>query len=308
MSNSPRNVAASIHQRLLDKARKSNRPFNEMLQYLAMERFLYRLSESRYAGDFILKGALMLPVWKVAVQRPTMDIDLLGSTSNDLESIQGIVREICLQPVDDDGFAFEPNTVSAARITEDAEYEGVRVRFQGRLGNARITLQIDIGFGDAVFPAPQGIEFPSILGLATPRIQGYTRESSIAEKCSAMLVLGELNSRVKDFFDIWVLSRQFDFDGDTMRTALGDVLSKRGIAVSPSPVAFSEAYSSDPGKDRQWKGFLRKSQLASAPGDFREVVSSVGEFLTPVLKAIVSETPFHYTWKAPGPWLPIHPK
>jgi hypothetical protein len=303
-ANNPRNIAASVHQRLLDKARRDGRPFNEMLQYLAMERFLYRLAESPHSASFILKGALMFSAWKVSLPRPTMDIDLLGRASNDLDHIAGIVRQLCLQPVEDDGFVFDPRTVNAARITEDADYEGVRVRFRGRLGNARLAIQIDIGFGDDVVPEPQDIELPSMLDLPVPRLMGYTRESSIAEKFSAMLELGELNSRVKDFFDIWFLSRHFDFDGQALVLAIVNVLSKRAIMLDLPITAFQDGFTKNPVKDSQWKGFLRKSHLDYAPEQFCDVVAMVENFLSPALEAMHNARPFDCFWKAAGPWLP----
>jgi hypothetical protein len=296
-------MAASVHQRLLDKARKQHRPFNEMLQYLAMERLLYRLSCSPFAADFILKGALMLSVWHIAGSRPTMDIDLLGRTSNDHDHVADIIRNLCVQAVDeDDGFVFDPDSVIVSKITEDATYEGSRIRFQGHLGNARLDLQIDIGFGDDVIPRPQDIELPSILGFPAPKLRGYTKESSIAEKFSAMLELRELNSRVKDFFDIWILSRQCDFDGTILRMAIESVLSKRSLTLTLPPIAFQDTFASAPIKDSQWKGFLRKNKLTSVPQQFPDVTSAVAEFLSPVIDSIANGHLFACSWKAPGPW------
>lgn len=211
-----RNIAASVRQRLLNRARSDRRPFDEMLQYYAMERFLHRLSLSDHAERFILKGALLLRVWDSPVQRPTMDIDLLGRTSNRTEAVEDLIREIIGVDVADDGLIFDPSTVRAARITTDAEYEGLRVRFEGRLATARIHMQVDIGFGDAIFPEPAMAELPTVLGDQAPRLLCYSRESVIAEKTEAMFRHGELNSRMKDFYDIWLLSQQFDFDGETL--------------------------------------------------------------------------------------------
>ncbi len=149
-----KNVAASVRQRLLNEARASDRPFHELLQYFAMERFLYRLSESPQGERFVLKGALMLATWEGSLTRPTKDIDLLGHVANDVESIVGVVKEICRQEVQSDGLVFDPASVTGERIAEEAEYEGVRVRFQGYLGTARLSMQIDVGFGDAVVPGP----------------------------------------------------------------------------------------------------------------------------------------------------------
>ena len=148
------NLAASVHQLLLNKARETRRPFNELLQYFGMERFLYRLSTSSHADRFILKGALMFTAWKLASYRPTMDIDLLGKTANQVDGVVAIVKEVCVQSVEPDSLIFDPASVAGARIAEDAKYKGIRIRFRAKLGTARLTLQLDIGFGDVIVPAP----------------------------------------------------------------------------------------------------------------------------------------------------------
>ena len=209
-----KNIGASVRQRLLNKARETGRPFSELLQYFAMERFLYRLSKSEYADKFVLKGALMLTAWNAPLLRPTMDIDLLGRIGNDIGAMAAIVREICAGRVEpDDGLVFDAATVQGERIAEAAEYEGVRIRFRATLDAARIQMQLDIGFGDIVVPAAVPTIYPTILDLPAPHLLAYSRETAIAEKFEAMVKLGELNSRMKDFFDIWLLSRSFDFDG-----------------------------------------------------------------------------------------------
>lgn len=177
-----KNIAASLRQRLLNKARETGRPFSELLQYFAMERFLYRLSKSEHTDKFILKGALMLAAWKAPLLRPTMDIDVLGRTTNDMEAILAIVKDICgvvVQP--EDGLVFNAATVQGERIAEAAEYEGVRVRFRAILDSARIPMQLDIGFGDVVVPEATPTIYPTILDLPAPHLLGYSRESTVAE-------------------------------------------------------------------------------------------------------------------------------
>lgn len=186
----PKNTAASVRQRLLDEARATGRPFNELLQYFAMERFLYRLSVSPHCEDFVLKGALMLATWQVSHTRPAKDIDLLGQLANDIDSIAAAVRETCGQQVEPDGLDFITESVQAEPIAEDAEYEGVRVRFLGKLGTARVTMQLDVGFGDVVVPGPVTLDFPTILDHPAPRLRGYTRESLVAEKLHVMVKRG----------------------------------------------------------------------------------------------------------------------
>jgi hypothetical protein len=187
--NSPKNIPVSVHDRLLNRARRDKRPFGEILQYYAMERFLYRLSQSRHADRFILKGALMLRFWQLPELRPTMDIDMLGRSSNKEADIVAQLRDILVMDVEPDGLTFKTDSIQAERITEDADYEGIRIRFLGLLDAARIHMQIDIGFGDVVFPNPERVDFPAMLDFKAPRLLCYSRESSIAEKFEAMVKL-----------------------------------------------------------------------------------------------------------------------
>ena len=298
----PTNIPASVHQRLLDKSRQTHRPFNELLQYYVMERFLYRLSKSPHAGKFILKGALMFTAWKLESFRPTMDIDLLGKISNQVDRVVAIATEVCAQPVEPDGLIFNLNTVKGAKIAEDANYEGVRIRFQANLGTARVTLQLDIGFGDVIVPAPQQIEYPTILDFPAPRLRGYSKESIVAEKFESVVTLGILNSRMKDYFDIWALSRQFDFDGQTLGNAVAKTFSNRGTKIVPEPVGLTAKFSDDPTKKAQWRGFVRKSRLDTS-SDLAEVLLAVARFLQPVATALSEGRTFTGKWAAPGPWV-----
>ena len=295
-------IAASVRQRLLNKAREAGRPFSELLQYFAMERFLYRLSRSVHADKFVLKGALMFNAWQAPVTRPTMDIDLLGITDNSVDAIVAIAKEICLQEVEPDGLVFDPDSLGGERIVEDADYGGVRVRFRGTLGTARVTMQLDIGFGDVVVPKPETADYPTILDLPVPRLRGYSRESAVAEKFEAMVVLGVLNSRVKDFFDIWLLSRQFDFDGETLALAIERTFTTRGTAISGDPVALTEDFAKEASRQTQWRGFVRKNRLLDAPADFSAIVEAIAIFLGPLAKALAVGEDFQGSWKAPGPW------
>ncbi|MDN5848920.1 MAG: nucleotidyl transferase AbiEii/AbiGii toxin family protein [Nitrococcus sp.] len=296
------NIAASVHQRLLNKARERGRPFNELLQYFAMERFLYRLSKSDHADKFVLKGALMFTAWQAPVTRPTMDIDLLGITDNSVDAIIAVVRDMCRQEVEPDGLVFDAADVEGERIVEEADYAGVRVRFRGMLGTARVTMQVDIGFGDVVVPKPEAADYPTILYLPAPRLRGYSRESAVAEKFEAMVKLGVLNSRVKDFFDIWLLSRQFDFDGRAMAQALTETFVTRGTTVPAEPVALTGDFGNDTGRQAQWQAFIRRSRLQNVPNSFAEIVEAVAVFLGPITQALAAGESFQGAWKAPGPW------
>ena len=302
MSPSLRNIAASVHQRLLNKSRESAHPFNELFQYYAIERFLYRLSRSSYAEKFILKGALMLMVWEVRAFRSTMDIDMLGKMKTSTDDIIAMVREVCLQDVEPDGVIFDPDSIRGQIITEDAHYEGVRVHFRGLLDTARITIQLDVGFGDVVIPSPELMAYPTILDLPAPQIRGYSKESTIAEKLEAMVRLGIMNSRMKDFSDIQLLSRQFDFDGKTLAAAIGETFSTRHTVIPVDPIAFTETFMKDERKSTQWKAFLRKNRMIGGPDTFEEAVRAVSLFLKPIVESLANNKPVPATWKASGPW------
>ncbi len=297
-----KNTAASVHQRLLNKAKETSRPFNELLQHFAIERFIYRLSRSPHANRFILKGALMFSVWTGPGSRPTMDIDLLGRIDNSLKVIVAAVKDACGIDVEADGMTFNAETVTAVRISEDAEYKGVRSRVQGGLGNARISLQIDIGFGDVIVPDPSKITYPTLLEFPAPEMKGYTMESTIAEKFQAIVKLGVLNSRMKDFYDIWMLSRTFDFRGEILAEAVDKTFENRNTPINVEPAAFDPSFWQDEDKRIQWQGFIRKAKLANAPEAFKDVAESVKLFLLPLVASLAERQTFQGVWTAPGPW------
>ena len=187
---SQRNLGASVRQRLLDKAHADKRPFQELLQYYSMERFLYRLAQSPHTKRFVLKGALLLTAWRAPLSRPTMDIDFACKISNDLEHIRVFIAGVCDEPVEDDGVEFVSSSISASRIKEDVDYEGVRIRFHGRLAGARIPMQIDIGFGDVIVPGVIPVTYPTLLEFPHPVLTAYPKETVIAEKLEALTSLG----------------------------------------------------------------------------------------------------------------------
>lgn len=293
-------MAASVRQKLLNKSKETNRPFDEVAQFYAMERFLYRLSVSSHSRNFILKGALMLFAWNSPAVRPTKDIDLLGFLENDLEVVKKAIGEICNTPVDDDGLAFDVSTLSADYITFDAEYKGIRVKFYYKLETARYKMQIDIGFGDKVFPKPVKFEFPVILDFPAPKILGYKPETSIAEKTHAMLTMGITNSRVKDFYDIWLLARTRNFQGAILKESIRQTLGNRSTLISDKISAFSERFISE--SKPHWNAFKKKMKIEEIPEEFKPVNESVRAFLEPVLDAVRSGSEFTKTWTAPGPW------
>lgn len=295
------NVAASVRQRLLNLARSGNRPFAELLQYYAMERFLYRLSVSDHAQCFVLKGALMLRVWDAPMHRPTLDVDLLGITSREQERLVAQIQEIMLVQVKADGLVFDPSSVLFEPITEEAGYPGARIRFTGTLGVARVHLQIDIGFGDVVHPQPQLAVLPSLLDAPLPRLLCYSRESAIAEKFETLVKLGALNSRMKDFYDVWALSRQFDFDGVTLAEAIRLTFERRGTALPARVEAFSEGFIQ--AKQGQWTAFRKRLEPVDMPLAFGDVVAGVALFLAPIAADIQGKAKKPQTWIAPGPWM-----
>ncbi len=297
---SPQNMPASVRQRLLNRAKRDRRPFNELLQYFAMERFLYRLSQSNHADRFVLKGALMLSVWRSPEIRPTMDIDLLGKSRNEEAAIVLQVRDILSVDVEADGLAFDPDSIRTERIIESADYEGIRIRFPGALGTARLHMQIDIGFGDVVYPEPEVSVLPTMLNFPAPRLLSYSRESSIAEKLEAMVKLGMLNSRMKDFHDIWWLSRQFAFDGSTLVQAIHLTFEQRGTALPSEIDAFNKSFVT--AKQIQWTTFRNRLPQDHIPAAFGEIMASVDVFLSPIVAALTARKPCPTHWIASGPW------
>ena len=297
-----KNIPASVHQQLLNNARNTQRPFLEVLQYFAIERFLYRLSKSPHGDKFTLKGALMFSVWEPGLPRPTKDIDLLGRTKNDIDAIVRMMKDACAIEFNPDGLFFDPASVVGERITENADYQGVRVYFWGGLGKARISMQIDIGFGDIVFPAAKKIAYPAILGMPGPVLKGYSRESVIAEKLEAMVKLDIFNSRMKDFFDIWLLSRQFDFDGATLAGAIRHTFKRRETPIAKEPHVFAHDFAGDKTKQTQWNAFIRKNKLTGAPADFAEALADIAVFIKPVLFGLADGKELSTFWKPAGPW------
>jgi len=297
-----KDLAASVRQRLMNRATQSNRPFQEVLQYFTMERFLYRLSASAHAEQFILKGALMFTTWGLASTRATKDIDLLARMSNDVETVVDVMREVCSQRVESDGLAFDLGSMKGTTIKEDADYSGVRVTFLVRLQTARISMQIDVGFGDVVTPPATKFVYPAMLEFAAPQLMGYPRETVVAEKFEAMMKLGLLNSRMKDFFDLLVLSRKFEFEGANLANAIRRTCANRNTTVVRLPLALTPAFGSDPTKRTQWRGFLKKTVLESVPDSLQAVIDELALFLSPVAKAIESGSSFNQHWPPLGPW------
>lgn len=291
------NLPASVRQRLLNLSREQQRPFQEVLQFFVMERFLYRLSQSEHADRFILKGALMLQVWDAPQSRPTRDIDLLGQIDNDPEILLIRIREVLGPGGIEDGIAFDTDSIKAEPITEDADYQGVRIRFNATLDGARARMQLDIGFGDVVAPRPERMPYPVLLDFPVPELLCYSRESTIAEKFEAMVSLGALNSRMKDFYDIWLLSRQFDFELQPLKDAIRATFSNRETGLPQQPL-FNDLFAAE--KQAQWEAFIRRLGQDGVEADFTAVLEVLERFL-----GVAVESPEEFGnqyWPAGGPW------
>lgn len=298
------NIAASVGQKLRNIARERKEDFGLLLTKFALERVLFRLSQSEHRSAFVLKGALLFELWTQQRYRATRDADLLAQGANTPERFVGIFRDVCNIAVVDDGLRFDAGTIKAERITEDADYQGVRVTFMEFLENARIPIQIDIGFGDVITPPPAEAVFPTLLDFPAPKLLAYPKESVIAEKFEAMVKLGIANSRMKDFYDLWKLSRDFSFDGLLLSEAVKKTFERRetALATDRQPVVFTGEFYGDEIKQKQWKGFCGKNRRYIQDISLREVCLAIAEFLMPVVEAIRKDERLGSTWPASGPW------
>jgi hypothetical protein len=302
----PKNMAASVKARLTDLGRRQGEDFQLVLTRYAIERLLYRLTNTPYAGEFVLKGAMLFRLWADSPHRPTRDLDLLGRGDPSVERLAVVFRDVCGAAVEDDGLVFDPATVTAGRIREDQEYEGVRVGCIAPLGQARIDLQVDVGFGDAVTPAPVTVRYPGLLDLPTPELAAYPRETVVAEKFQAMVALGMGNSRMKDFFDVWVLARSFAFAGPVLADAVRATFARRKTPVPAAPpLALTAEFGTDARKVTQWRAFLKKGKLDAGGAELSEVCDSLAGFLVPLASSVAGGGAFDRTWAAGGPWVAI---
>ena len=266
------NLPASIRARLKQRADATRQDFNLTLTHYGLERLLYRLSISQYADRYLLKGALLFSLWYDQPHRPTRDVDLLGYGPDDVETAVATFREISQIAVDD-GIVFDPASVAGSVIRKEAGYGGVRVDLRATLDGARIALQVDIGFGDVVTPAPEPIHYPVLLDdLPAPRLRAYPKYTVVAEKLHAICLLGMTNSRMKDYFDLWVLLTEEDLAPDELRRAVEATCARRRLATPADlPIGLSDAFAQDPIKQRQWAAFFKKNGLA--PRELAEVVA-----------------------------------
>lgn len=300
MSERRSNAAHSVRQRLLNVSRERGEEFQFILNRFLLERLVARIARSRHADRFVLKGAMLFSLWTERPHRATKDLDLLGMGENSVEGMIEAFREICRDDDATDGVVFDTENFEGTRIKEDQDYEAVRLRLPATLGTARLRAQIDIGFGDAIHPAPELVEYPSLIDLEPARIRAYPREAVIAEKFQAMVALGIANSRMKDFFDIWTLIETFPFDAVVLSEALRATFERRGTMLpTTAPLALSDEFAEDQTKQAQWVAFLRKGRLSEPTVGLDLVVSAIRRFLMPLLE---SSIPSPAIWPAGGPW------
>ena len=279
-----KNVAASVRQRLLDLSRRRREDFQLILNRYVAERLLYRLGASTYRDQFVLKGALLFVLWKGSLHRPTRDLDLLGFGDCGIASLVTAFREVCSTRVEDDGLVFLADSVSGENIRDEQEYGGVRIKFVAMLGSARVPMQVDVGFGDAITPEAAWCTYPTILDAAPPHLRAYPRETVVAEKLEAIVSLGMANSRMKDFYDLIVLARDFEFSRRQLAEAIRETFRRRQTALpSERPLGLSDEFASEPAKRTQWSAFLRRQSIADAPTELPVAILTIRAFVEPVL-------------------------
>ncbi|MCJ8499341.1 nucleotidyl transferase AbiEii/AbiGii toxin family protein [Desulfatitalea alkaliphila] len=303
MNRNNKNDAHSIFRRLLNRAKTNNEDFNLLLSRYGMERLLYRLSVSPHNDRFVLKGASLFLVWKGRNYRVTRDADLLGFGNAEIEQLANVFRKICRVESQGDGMIYLPESLSAEEIREDQEYDGVRITLIGMLSRARIPLRVDIGFGDAITPAPEKIEYPTLFDAPSPLLKAYPRYTLVAEKVEAMVKLGLANSRMKDFYDLWLVSRLFSFEGKVLQNALENTFGRRRTTFPAStPFAFTPAFYADPQKTVQWKAFVKKSKPDIPIVDLSAVIADVVVFILPVIDSLKSNISFENEWLPDRGW------
>lgn len=277
-------TSRSVHQRLLNIRDATGEPFNHLLMRYGRERMLYRVQASGHAEKFVLKGAMLFALWHDVPGRPTRDIDLLGIGHLTHDRLRTIFAEACTVRVEDDGLSFVPDFVRTDEIRDDQEYQGVRIRMLGLLGRARLPIQIDVALGDCLIPAPKQIAYPAILDYPPPRLRAYHPATVIAEKLNATVVLGSLNSRMKDFYDMHAILAHMDIDDRLLRDAIRATFERRSVPLPEElPVAFSAEFLQDGIKQTQWRAFLRRSLLLSFDLDLDTVLAGLKERLWPLL-------------------------
>jgi predicted nucleotidyltransferase component of viral defense system len=297
------NITASIQDRLKNLSKNRKEEYNYVLNRYGAERLLYRLSQSPCRREYILKGATLFKIWSGEEHRPTRDLDFLSFGSHKNIDIEHIFRELCLIECQEDGVIFLPASVKGEIIKQDQQYEGVRIKLMGKLGSHSSHMQIDIGFGDVVTPDAKEEVINTILGMPEPVLKIYPRETVIAEKFQAIVDLGIINSRLKDFYDIWYLCKSYEFCGDLLYQAIKNTFERRKTSIPmKEPLAFTAEFIEDPEKQRQWIAFLKKLNKDDRQPRFDEIVTTIKDFLIPPCIAITQDIGFDKVWNVTGYW------
>ena len=278
-----KNMGASVRSRLLNVSKQRRQPFDLLLNNYVLERLLYRLSQTSHRDRFILKGAMLLTKWFEDPLRPTRDLDFLAVGNDDQDEMVRIFKEVCGISFND-GIVFDADSIKVDRIREETQYGGMRITANAKVDTAQVRIVIDIAFGDAVEPGIQEIDLPVLLDFPAPHLRAYAPETVIAEKFQAMVMLGRANSRMKDLYDIWVLSRNFEFKGDRLARAIAATFARRKTEVPAElPDALTAEFAADPLKVQQWNSFVE--DVAYKPGSLSDVIKDLAAFLMPRAKA-----------------------
>jgi len=304
VTKAPKDIGASVRARFLRFARERGEDFQLLLTRYANERLLYRLAMSPHGSRFVLKGAALFTLWTGKPHRATRDVDLLGFGDPSEAHVRSVFSEVIALDVGEDGVVFEASSLEVGPIREDQEYGGVRVTVDARVTSAQVRLQVDVGFGDAITPEATVVDFPALLDFPSPRLRAYPRETVVAEKVEAMVKLGLANSRMKDLYDLVVLSSMFPFDGVVLVRAIRATFERRKTPLPTElPVALTPSFADDTMKNTQWTAFARKSGARDA-GDLPSTVAALTRFLAqPIVKAGSAEL-WEATWLPGGPWTP----
>jgi hypothetical protein len=296
-------LAHSVQDRLKNAAVQTGRPYAELLELYAVERFLYRLARSGHRERFVLKGALLLREWLGSDTRPTRDIDLLGPADLDVPALQEALVDILRVGIEDDAIAFDEGSIVVYPIRVGSAVLGLRAKFGARLGQVRLRYQVDVGLGDAVYPSAVEVVPRAVLGMPTASVRAYTPYSTVAEKLEAIAVHGEANSRTRDYFDLFELPRVLPFDGAILAESIRRTFARRATNTPAGPLqGLADDFAREPLQAARWRAFLAKAQLRAVETDFLAVVGSIRRFAEPPIDAVREGTPFDRQWEPGGPW------
>ena len=295
----------AVRNQLARLAKASNKDVQSIMIHYANERFLYRIGVSTYANRFVLKGAYLFRIWTAADVRPTRDLDILGYGEMTLEDAESIIKDLCAFEFSGDGIRFREETVKSSFIRRESDYGGIRVKLIAQIAKARLPMQIDIGFGDVVTPPALEVEYPTLLDMPAPKIRAYPPETAVAEKFQILVDFGIVNSRMKDLFDLWVISETISFDGRSLANAIRKTFNRRNTPMPAGiPLALTSRFADDPLKRTQWQGFLRKLDNCSAPDSLEQIQQQLRQFMLPPIRSIVANENFDWVWEPEKGWRP----